>query len=83
MATLPADAKVIPGHGEIARMDDLREYTKMMKETLALVDKAMANHETLDQMKSEKILAAWQKYSGTFVSSDAWIETIYNSPKGK
>ena len=82
-ATLPADVKVIPGHGELASMDDLREYTKMMKETLALVEKAMANHETLDQMKSEKILAAWQKYSGTFVSSDAWIETIYNSLRGK
>jgi cyclase len=82
-ATLPADVKVIPGHGEPASMDDLREYTKMMKETLALVQKSMANHETLDQMKSEKILAAWQKYSGTFVSSDAWIETIYNSLKSK
>lgn len=82
-ATLPADVKVIPGHGEIASMDDLREYTKMMKETLALVQRAKANHETLDQMKSEKILAAWQTYSGAFVSSDAWIETIYNSLKGK
>jgi cyclase len=74
---------VIPGHGEIASMDDLREYTKMMKDTLAVVQKAMANHETLDQMKSEKILAPWQRYSGAFVSADAWIETIYNSPKGK
>jgi len=82
-ATVPADAKVIPGHGEIASMDDLREYTKMMKDTLAVVQKAMANHETLDQMKSEKILAPWQRYSGAFVSADAWIETIYNSPKGK
>jgi cyclase len=81
-ATLPADAKVIPGHGEIASMDDLREYTKTMKDTLAVVQKAMANHETLDQMKSEKLLAPWQKYSSAFVSSDAWIETIYNSLKG-
>ncbi len=81
ISTVPADAKVIPGHGEIASMDDLREYTKMMKDTLAVVQKAMANHETLAQMKSDKILAPWQKYSGTFVSADAWIETIYNSPK--
>jgi cyclase len=79
---VPADAKVIPGHGEIATIEDLHEYTKMMKDTLAVVQKAMANHETLEQMKSEKILAPWQKYSGTFVSADAWIETIYNSPKG-
>jgi len=78
-ATIPADAKVIPGHGELATMDDLREYTKMMKDTLAVEQKAMAEHKTVEQMKSEKIMAPWQKYSGTFVSSDAWIETIYNS----
>jgi len=78
-ATIPADAKVIPGHGELATMDDLREFTKMMKDTLAVEQKAMAEHKTVEQMKSEKIMAPWQKYSGTFVSSDAWIETIYNS----
>ena len=79
LATLPADAKVIPGHGELATMDDLREYTKMMKDTLTVGQKAMAEHKTVAQMKSEKIMEPWQKYSGTFVSSDAWIETIYNS----
>jgi cyclase len=76
---VPADTKVIPGHGELAGVDDLRTYTKMMKDTMAVVLKAAAQHETLEQMKSEKILAAWQKYSGAFVSTDAWIETIYNS----
>jgi cyclase len=76
---VPADTQVIPGHGELAGLEDLRAYTKMMKETMAVVQKAVAHHETLEQMKSEKILAAWQKYSGAFVSTDAWIETIYNS----
>jgi cyclase len=78
-AILPADTKVIPGHGELATLDDVREYTKMMKDTLAAVEKAMAAHESLAQMKSEKILASWQKYSGAFVSTDAWIETIFHS----
>jgi cyclase len=82
-STLPADTKVIPGHGEIASMDDLREYTKMMKDTLAVVQAAMAKGETVEQMKSEKILTPWQKYSGAFVSSDQWIVTIYNSLDGK
>jgi glyoxylase-like metal-dependent hydrolase (beta-lactamase superfamily II) len=80
-ATLPADVKVIPGHGELATMDDLRDYTKMMKDTMAVVQAAMAKGETTDQMKSEKILAAWQKYSGAFVNTDAWIDTLYNSLK--
>jgi cyclase len=78
-ATLPADTKVSPGHGELATMDDVREYTRMMEDTLAAVQKAMAAHESLAQMKSDKLLAPWQRYSGSFVSTDAWIETIYNS----
>jgi cyclase len=76
---VPADTQVIPGHGELAGVGDLRAYTKMMTDTMAVVQKAVAQHESLEQMKSEKILAAWQKYSGAFVSTDAWIETIYNS----
>jgi len=75
----PADVKVIPGHGAIATLDDVREYTKMMRDTSAAVQTALAAHKTLDQMKQDKILGPWQKYSGAFVSTDAFIETIYYS----
>jgi hypothetical protein len=34
-------------------------------------------------MKSEKILAPWEKWSGQFISTDAFIETLYNSLTGK
>jgi|SRR5579864_3401205 len=80
-SALPADVKVIPGHGAVATLDDVREFTKMMKDTMAVVQAAMAKGETVDQMKSEKIMAPWQKYSGQFVNSDAWIEEIYYSLK--
>jgi len=81
-AEFPADVKVIPGHGALATMDDVREYTKMMKDTTAAVQDALLQHKTLEQMKSEKVLAPWQKYSGNFVNTDAFIETIYYSLNG-
>jgi hypothetical protein len=28
------------------------------------------------------VLAAWQKYSGQFITTDAFIETIWNDLKG-
>ena len=31
------------------------------------------------QMKQEKVLAPWEKFSGGFINSDAFIETLYNS----
>jgi cyclase len=79
IAEFPPDVKIIPGHGALATMDDLREYDKMLKDTTAAVQKALAEHKTLAQMKDEKMLAPWQKYSGNFVNTDAFIETIYNS----
>jgi hypothetical protein len=46
------------------------------------VQSALLQHKTLEQMKQEKILAPWQKWSGEFVSTDAFIETLYNSFTG-
>ena len=81
-AELPADVKVIPGHGALSNMDDVKAFTKMLKETSAVVENALDNHKTLEQMKQEKILAPWEKFSGSFINSDAFIETLYNSLTG-
>jgi cyclase len=81
-ARLPADVKVIPGHGAISNLDDVRAFTKMLKETSAVVQKAVNDHKTLEQMKQEKILTPWAKWSGDFVNEDAFIETLYNSLTG-
>jgi glyoxylase-like metal-dependent hydrolase (beta-lactamase superfamily II) len=82
-AQLPADVKVIPGHGALSNLDDVRAFVKMLKETSAVVQSAINAHKTLDQMKQEKILAAWDsKWSGDFIKTDAWIETVYNSLTG-
>lgn len=80
--TLPAGAKVIPGHGELATLDDLREYLKMLQDTTALVQKGIKAGQTLEQMKQDKILAAWSpRYSPpkAFVDTDAFTESLYNS----
>jgi cyclase len=81
-AELPADVKVIPGHGALSGLDDVRAFAKMLRETTAVVQKALAQHQTLEQMKQEKILAPWQSWNGSFVTTDQFIETVYNSLTG-
>src|SRR2546423_14723905 len=82
-AQLPPDVKVIPGHGALSNLDDVRAFTKMLKETSAVVQKALDAHKTLEQMKQEKILEPWrEKWSGQFVNADAFVETLYNSLTG-
>jgi cyclase len=83
ISKLPADVKVIPGHGPISTLDDMRKFSAMLKDTRAVVEKAMKAGKTLDQMKQEKILEPWQKWSGDFIKTDAFIETLYNDLAGK
>jgi cyclase len=79
---LPADVKVIPGHGDISNLDDVRVFVKMLKETSAAVEKAIDEHKTVEQMKQEKILEPWKKWSGESIDSNKFIETLYNSLTG-
>jgi cyclase len=77
---LPPDVKVIPGHGQLSNLDEVREYIQMLKGTTAAVEAALKKGSTLDQMKKDKILAAWdKKYASKFVTQDVFVETLYNS----
>ena len=80
---LPADVKVIPGHGNVSNLDDVREYVKMLDETRAVVEKGVKQGKTLDQLKQEKVLEPWKKWNGDFITSDAFLETLYNDLTGK
>ena len=83
IAQVPADVKIIPGHGPVSSLDDVRAYLKMLKETRDVTDKALKEGNTLDQMKQAKLLDPWKKYSGQFVSADVFLETLYNSLTGQ
>lgn len=79
---LPADVKIIPGHGALSNLQDLKNYVQMLKETFAAVEKAKASGMSLEQMKAKKILEPWKKWSGDYIDSDKHIETIYNELTG-
>jgi len=81
VARFPQDVKVIPGHGPVSTMDDVRNLIKMMEETTAIVAAGKAKGKTLAQLQQDKVLDAYdKKWSGQFIKSDKWIELIYNDP---
>ena len=83
IAQVPADVKIIPGHGPISNVTDVRAYLDMLKGTREVVAKAIKEGQSLDQMKQAKLLEPWKKYSGSFINSDAFLETLYNSLTGQ
>jgi len=80
---LPADVKVIPGHGAVSNLDDVRQYVSMLKQTRAAVEAGVKQGKTLDQLQQEKVLEKWSKWSGKFISADTFTETLYNDLTGK
>lgn len=82
IASVPADEKVIPGHGEVASLDDLREYTKMLTDTSALIARAVAAGQSLEAIKKAQLLQPWSaRYSPAkgFVDTEAYTESLYYS----
>ncbi len=79
LARLPADVKVIPGHGPLSTLKDLRDYHGMLVETTNLVRRAMEAGKTLTEIKSQGLPKKWHSWGGGFISADRWIETIHNS----
>jgi cyclase len=83
VAKLPADVKVIPGHGAVSNLEDVRAYTKMLRDTLEVVKAGVQQGKTLDQLKQEKVLDPWQKWNSNAVTTDVFLETLYNDVTGK
>jgi cyclase len=83
ISDLPPDVKVIPGHGAISTLNDMRSYLEMLIQTRDVVQSAIKQGKSLDEMKQAKLLDPWKKYSGQFINEDTFLETLYNSLTGQ
>lgn len=79
IAQTPAGASIIPGHGALATLDDLKAFHRMLVGTIEVVRKGMGEGKSLDQLKAAGLPAEWKSFDGGFIKADAWIETIYKS----
>lgn len=78
---IPPDVKVIPGHGPLGTVSELRSYLQMLRETRAAVASGLAAGKTAEQMKEEKILAKWDSFGGGFISADRFVDTLVRDSK--
>jgi glyoxylase-like metal-dependent hydrolase (beta-lactamase superfamily II) len=77
METYPPDTKVIPGHGPTPMtVADIKSFADMLRDCRARVEKGIAAGKTVEQMKQEKILAGYEKYSAR-ITSDRFTEMLY------
>ena len=77
LGQIPKDAKIIPGHGDVSSVDDLRKYRSSLEEMVNAVKKGLAAGKSADQLKKDKVLAAWEPaWGGGFIKADMFIDTI-------
>jgi cyclase len=85
LATVAPDVKVIPGHGGLSTVADLKPFVAMLKDATARVENGIKQGKTADQLKQEKILAGYEQFGGPdkFIKTAQFIETLYNDLTGK
>ena len=75
----PEGVKIIPGHGALATIEDLRAYHQMLVETTGIVRKGIAAGKTLAQLQAAGLPAKYASWGTGFIDTESWIATIHQS----
>ncbi|HLM00597.1 MAG TPA: MBL fold metallo-hydrolase [Pyrinomonadaceae bacterium] len=76
---VPPDVKIIPGHGPLATLDDLKTYHQMLVETTGIVQSGMTSGKTLEGLKKDGLPGKYKAWGEGFIKTDFWVETIHKS----
>ena len=79
LAHVGEDAKVIPGHGNLATGADLVKPLAFLKAATATVQQDINEGKSLEQIKQEKVLAKLDYLEEGQAREDAYIDRIYSA----
>jgi len=83
LAGLPADAKIIPGHGPLAGVADLKAFRDMLAASAEWVRKQMKAGKTLDEIKAAGLPQSLEVWAKGFLKGPQWLELVYRSLESK
>jgi cyclase len=78
---VPSNAKLIPGHGPLSTVKELKEFREMLVETSGLVQKAIDAGKTLAEIKADGLPDKWKSWAVPTLSTSRWLEILYNGLK--
>ena len=76
---LPEDAKVIPGHGPLSSVDDLRKYHRMLSESVATVKAGKDAGKAVEQIQAAGLPDEWKSWASGFINESVFITSIFES----
>ena len=82
LANVPADIDIIPGHGPLSSVDDLRTYHRMIAETIAMVRGKIEAGMSSEEVQGEGVAEEWSDWGAGFISTERWLDTVHRSLSG-
>ena len=79
LSELPPDVKLIPGHGPLSGIDDLRAYHQTLVETTDLIRDQIDAGKSLDEIKAAGLPKKWRSWGADFISAERWIGIVHRS----
>lgn len=79
LSQIPADAKIIPGHGDVSTVSAVRKYRSGVDEMVEAVRKGLAAGKNVEQLQKEHVLAAWEpgwSRKDKYVTAESFIAII-------
>jgi cyclase len=78
---IPADAKIVPGHGMVSTRTDVVRGLDVMKQMKALVEQGVRDGQTLEQLTATRMFDQFRSSVPVWASSDksmdGWIKNFY------
>ncbi len=76
---LAADVKIIPGHGALATLDDLKAFKEMIDETVAIIRKGIEAGQDEKQLQEAGLPDKYSDAGTGFINTKRWISIVYQS----
>jgi glyoxylase-like metal-dependent hydrolase (beta-lactamase superfamily II) len=75
------ETKIIPGHGPMMNMEDVRQYREMLSAIRDAVKKLIDDGKSLEEVKAATPTARFDERWGKGSAADRFTEIVYNSLK--
>ncbi len=79
LTELPPDVKLIPGHGPLSDIDDLKTYHQTLVATTEVVRDQIEAGKSLEEIKAAGFPKKWRSWGAGFISTSRWIEIVHQS----
>ena len=76
---IPADAKIIAGHGALATLEDVKAFHRMLAESVRIVQERVEKGMSEDDAKAEGLPEEVAAFQSQFTSVETWIGKVYRN----